>query len=136
VYNIHCFNNSTSGLIITPTKSESNTDLLVLYRSREQTLASVPISPENFRFEVTSESVAAFVDSRGLAWDRFYKNTISAKTFRINFNLQIWDEFPPKTTYINFCLGIIFFISLILRYYKPIKGTNYKLQFHQARFYP
>ena len=71
-----------AGLIITPTKNES--EVLVLYRSKQQTLASVQISTENFRFDVQTETFSSFVDARGLAWSVNFASAESSELFSMN----------------------------------------------------
>ena len=77
-----------AGLIITPTKADSGLDILVLYRSKQQTLASAQILPQKFRFDVLSDTFSSFVDARSLTiWSVQFGAAETSEIFSANLAL-------------------------------------------------
>ena len=76
-----------TGLLITPSKTESSPEVLVLYRSKQQTLATAQIVPEKLRFDIQTDTFSSFIDSRGLAWSVNFSSKELSQQFSMNLAL-------------------------------------------------
>ena len=76
-----------TGLLITPSKNETSPEVLVLYRSKQQTLATALIVPQTLQFDIQSDTFSSFIDSRGLAWSVNFSSTDLSEHFSSNLAL-------------------------------------------------